>query len=85
VPSGPNRAQRRKTLMARITRTISIRIPTDPQALAALRARLGLSSGPRRNRAMPDRQTPASSQGGFLLFGRCGPNGLNLPFKGDIS
>jgi hypothetical protein len=70
--------------MASLTRTISIRFPQTPQDLAALRAKIGLSSSPRQ-RATPDRRDTCPRDRGFLTFGRCGPNTLNLPFKGDIS
>jgi len=72
--------------MASLTRTISIKFPTDPQQLAALRAQAGLSAERRRNRASPDHRTshPPHARG-FLTFGKSPPSGLNLPYQGDIS
>lgn len=58
--------------MASLTRTISIKLPTDPHALAALRALLGLSDS-RRQRATPERRSQAP------------PRGWSIPFRGDVT
>ena len=83
MPSGPNHSQRLETLMASLSRTISIKFPTDPHEVDALRKQIGLSNTKRRNRAAPDRRE--SHDRGFLTFGRCEPSGLNLPYNGDVS
>lgn len=77
MPSRPNDSQRVETLMASLTRTISIKFPSTPEELAKLRKQCGLSDGPRRQRATPDR--------GFLTFGHKTPAECRMPYQGDIS